>query len=78
MLPILKPGQDVLVWCWFVKLKVGDLVAFKKDGKGMIKRIESFNGRGIFVSGDNESGSTDSRTFGPIKKNQIIGKVIWY
>ncbi len=78
MLPTLKPGQDILVWCWFYKLKVGDLVAIKVNGKEMVKRIESFNGRGIFVSGDNESGSTDSRTFGPIKKNQIIGKVIWY
>lgn len=53
-------------------------MAIKVNGKEMIKRIESFNGRGIFVSGDNESGSTDSRTFGPIKQNQIIGKVIWY
>ncbi len=78
MLPTLKPNQDVLVLCWLFKLKVGDLVAFKKDGKMMIKRIHLYHGRSINVIGDNEKESTDSRSFGLIKKEQIIGKVIWY
>lgn len=86
MLPTLKPGQDVLVLCWFYKLKVGGLVAFKKDSKEMIKRVRQLSsdlpvrqaGRGMFVQGDNSKESTDSRKFGPIKKEEIIGKVIWY
>ena len=78
MLPTLKPGQDVLVLCWFYKLKVGDLVAFKNNGKVMVKRIHLYHGRSISVLGDNQKESTDSRTFGSIKKSQIIGKVIWY
>ena len=77
MLPTLKHGQDVLVWCWFFKLKVGDLVAFKKDGKEMIKRIQNIRGREYFVVGDNLKESTDSRKFGPVKKEQIVGKVIF-
>lgn len=78
MLPVLKPGHDVLVLCWFFKLKAGDLIVFKKSGKEMIKRIQSCNGRSIFVIGDNKKESTDSRNFGPVDRAQIIGKVLWY
>lgn len=79
MLPTLKRGQDVLVWCWFYTPKIGDIVAIKVQGKEMIKRVRQMSSdRGTFVLGDNEKISTDSRKFGPIKKEQIIGKVIWY
>ena len=78
MLPTLKAGQDVLVFCWFYTLKVGDLVAFKKNGREMIKRIQKVRGREYYVIGDNKKESTDSRKFGPIDKSQIIGKVIWF
>ncbi|MBI2018185.1 S26 family signal peptidase [Candidatus Daviesbacteria bacterium] len=78
MLPTLKPGQDVLVWCWFYKLKVGDIVAIKINVKEMIKRVRQMSSdRGAFVQGDNEKESTDSRNFGWINKKDIIGKVIW-
>ena len=78
MLPTLKPNQDILVWCWFYTPKKGDLVAFKKQGKEMIKRIQKVRGREYFVIGDNKKESTDSRNFGWINKSEIIGKVIWY
>ncbi len=76
MLPALRPGQDVLVSCWFFKLKVGDLVVFKKDGKDMIKRVEKIRNSEFFCQGDNKKKSTDSRHFGWIKISEIIGKVI--
>lgn len=78
MFPTLKPGQDVLVWCWFFSLKKGDLVAFKKSGNDMIKRIQKIRRNEYFLVGDNKKQSTDSRNFGWIKKSQIIGKVIWF
>ena len=78
MLPTLKMGQDVLVWCWFSNPKVGDIVVVKKNGKEMIKRIQKVHDREYFVKGDNKLESTDSRNFGLIDKTQIIGKVIWY
>lgn len=76
MLPILKPGQDVLVWCWFIKPKVGAIVAVKVNGKDMVKRIQKVEGRRIFVTGDNKKMSTDSRSFGWIDKKDISGKLI--
>lgn len=81
MLPTLKPGQDVFVFCWaylWSKPKVGDMVAIKVEDKEMIKRVQKVHDREYFVMGDNKKKSTDSREFGPIKKSQIIGKVIWY
>jgi len=77
MIPTLREGQDVLVWCWFINPKIGDIVAIKVDGREMIKRIHKVDDRSMFVQGDNEKESIDSRKFGPIKKEQIIGKVIY-
>ena len=78
MLPILKPGQDVLVLTWFVQPKKGDIVAIKVNDKEMVKRVQKVLDRKVFVQGDNQKESTDSRKFGPIDKSQIIGKVIWF
>lgn len=77
MLPTLKPGQDVLVWCWFVNPKVGNLVVIKHKGRDMVKRIQKVHDRRVFVIGDNTEESTDSRQFGWINKSEIIGKVVY-
>ena len=80
MLPTLKPGQEVLTFNWWklMGLKVGAIAVIKVDGKEMVKRIQMSSDRGIFVMGDNEKESTDSREFGLVKKEQIIGKVIFF
>lgn len=78
MLPTLKPGRDVLVMHWFITVRVGDLIIFKKDGKEMIKRVQKVQSQKVFVRGDNSKMSTDSRHFGPVSLDQVMGKVIWY
>lgn len=81
MIPTLNPGQNILVFNWFyifVKPKIGDIVVIKVGSKEMVKRVRSIVDRNIFVMGDNPTDSLDSRKFGPIGKNQIIGKVVWY
>ncbi len=81
MLPTLRPEQDVLCFNWayiFSKPKTGDIVVIKVNGKEMVKRIQTSVDRHIFVIGDNKRESTDSRKFGPISVDKIIGKVIWY
>lgn len=81
MLPTLKAGDVVLTFNWyylFLKPKVGDLIVFYHQGKEFIKRIQKCSDRYIFVLGDNQAQSTDSRSFGAIDRSAIIGKVVFY
>lgn len=61
----------------FHKPKAGDVIALKnpKNKKHIIKRIQKIQNGKYFVVGDNKKESTDSREFGLISKNEIIGKV---
>lgn len=77
MLPTLKPGQDILVWCWFNCYKVGDVVVIKESGKEMVKRIHKISGQEYFLQGDNKDASTDSRAFGWITRDKIVGKMVF-
>jgi nickel-type superoxide dismutase maturation protease len=79
MEPTLRNGQQVLVFKWayiFIQPKVGDIAVFKKDDKFWIKRIIALKNNGYLFEGDNKNDSLDSRKSGPIKKNELIGKVI--
>lgn len=83
MLPKFKPGDSIISFNWaylISKPKVGEVVVIKIKGKNMIKRVSKIYDRvnlKLFVVGDNKKESTDSRSFGWIKKNKIIGKVIY-
>ena len=77
MFPALKHGQDVLIWCWFYQPKVGDIVVLEKNGKEIVKRIKSIKENQISVEGDNRKQSTDSRSFGPVSRAEIVGKVVY-
>lgn len=80
MLPTFHSGQDIISFNWAYlgrKPKMGDVIVIKKDGKEMIKRIQKVRDREVIVTGDNSKESTDSRDFGPIKVDQIVGKVVY-
>lgn len=77
MTPTLRHGQDILSINWFMQPKAGDIVVIKKNGIEMVKRIEKVEDGKVFVVGDNLRESTDSRHFGLINLDQIIGKVIF-
>lgn len=58
----------------------GDVVVFNHPHHGkMIKLVErlEMSGRSVFVVGRNED-SIDSRTFGPIPSQMVVGKVVWH
>lgn len=85
MLPLLQPNDEVLVDTNIYKSvspSIGDIVVIRHPHKPdlqIIKRITKINESGeFFVEGDNVLASTDSRTFGFIKANLIIGKVVCF
>lgn len=58
--------------------QIGDIIVFRdsRAKKVLIKRITNKDKEKYFVEGDNKKHSTDSREFGMIRMNEIIGKVI--
>ena len=81
MSPTIAAGEYVLVnrlAFLFGSPQIGHIVALHdpRDGKILIKRITKKSGTRYFVQGDNKNSSTDSRVFGMIERNDIIGKVI--
>ena len=83
MLPLLQPGDEVLVnprAYHTVSPSPNDLVVAQhphNPNLRLIKRVTAVLGDGAcFVTGDNPKASTDSRTFGAIAPQQILGKVI--
>lgn len=76
MEPTFKNGNVVLVSSFpyiFSKPKIGDIVAFKKENKVLIKRISKIKDNEYFLSGDNSKDSIDGWT----DKSKIKGKVIY-
>ena len=84
MMPVLLPGDRLLVWRGLGPfrpvIRVGDLVAVldpRDPGRVMVKRVAGREGAGMYVLGDNESASTDSRHFGLVPTTAIRGRVIY-
>jgi len=80
MEPAIKNGQHVLISkipYFFSEPSVKEIVAFEKNQKILIKRIVKKTGSRYFLTGDNLKDSLDSRSFGFILKNDILGKVIY-
>lgn len=82
MFPLLKAGEEVLVntrayhHCF---PEIGDLVVayhpYHPDLR-IIKRVALVDDKGdCFLLGENKSESSDSRSFGSVSVQQIIGKV---
>lgn len=65
---------------FFTSLHPGDVVVFRHEQYGlMIKRVAEVDGltRQVFVVGDHPW-SVDSRQFGSIDRDHLLGKVIWH
>lgn len=58
------------------RLRPGHVVIFRHHSREKIKRITHIEKKRVFVVGDNDAASTDSREFGWISRDQILGKVI--
>jgi phage repressor protein C with HTH and peptisase S24 domain len=57
----------------------GDIIAFHQPGYGlMIKRIQQITPDGRIEAIGSHPESIDSRVFGTVKKENVLGKVIWH
>jgi type IV secretory pathway protease TraF len=76
MLPTFKPDQIIIGLHWYMNLKINDVIIAKIEKREIIKRIIKIENQKVWLEGDNEKESTDSRTFGWISKEAIVAKVI--
>ena len=84
MTPALAAGERVVVnkaAYWFGRPREGELVVLRDPRRRerlLIKRLGPPAGEGVWlVLGENEAASTDSRTFGPVARELLVGKV-WF
>lgn len=80
MMPGLAPGDFVLIDPRAYDDRSPDegevvLIRHPYQPIEMVKRVSDVLDDGIVVIGDNESASTDSRAFGRIRRDQLLGRV---
>ena len=81
MEPTLREGDQVVASplpYLFRRPSVGDLVVLRHpfEDRFLVKRISRVDGSYISIVGDNRRRSTDSRDFGPVPVDHIVGKVL--
>jgi type IV secretory pathway protease TraF len=76
MMPTLSNGQIVIAH-QIRKFKVGQVVIAHADGREVVKRIAEIKNGGVYLLGDNEKHSTDSRKYGFVSDVNIEGIVFW-
>ena len=74
MIPTLAPGERLLVRN-DGPIVLGDIVVFERESQFDVKRVLHIEAEGIFVQGDNDLVSTDSRTYGLIPFDDLVGTV---
>lgn len=81
MSPTLHPG-DRLVAVARRRYRPGDVVVARdprgdEDGRRLVKRVAGVGPAGLELRGDDPEASTDSRHFGPVDPDLVVGKVVY-
>lgn len=79
MLPTCAPGDRLVVWRWS-RWRAGDVVALTDPtlpSRVLVKRISWTRARLVHVIGDNAGASTDSRSFGAVSADLVLGRVVY-
>jgi nickel-type superoxide dismutase maturation protease len=78
MEPAVKEGDYLIVSRWYRRLRVGDIVVLRHPTKNIsiVKRISTVSSNSVHVIGDNKEFSEDSRKFGSLDMERVVGKVI--
>jgi signal peptidase I len=71
------PWTDRYLFRW-ADPRVGEVIVFfTPQGRTAVKRCAALTGRDAFIAlGDNGAASLDSRSYGPVSFEHIIGKVL--
>jgi nickel-type superoxide dismutase maturation protease len=79
MAPTLYPGDQLLL-VRTRHARAGDLVVVRdprEPSREMVKRLVRVTDEGdLVVAGDNPEMSTDSRTYGPVPRDHLVGRAI--
>lgn len=79
MRPAFEPGDRLLV-VGFGRLRAGQVVALRDPrmrDRILVKRVHRIDEFSVDVRGDNEGASTDSRAFGPVTPQLVLGRVVY-
>jgi nickel-type superoxide dismutase maturation protease len=82
MEPTLRAGQSVLVnprAFRGLRPQPGQIVLLRHPAdpnRVLVKRVRSLEGERLFVVGDNRASSTDSRDFGAVALESVLGLVV--
>jgi nickel-type superoxide dismutase maturation protease len=76
MRPTLEPGDRLLVLA--LPPRGGDVVAVQRHDRVIVKRVAAIDHDGtLTVLGDNAAASTDSRDFGPVTPDTVLGRAVY-
>jgi nickel-type superoxide dismutase maturation protease len=79
MQPTLRPGDRVIVATW-LRVRVGDVVVLRDPERYTTysaKRVAALTRGGLDLRGDNVNVSRDSRHFGSVPRQLVIGRVVF-
>ncbi len=78
MIPTIRDGDYVISVGWYGNIRRGDIVVLRHPAGTMrlVKRVERVDADSVYVVGDNRAESGDSRNFGAVKKQLLLGKVV--
>jgi nickel-type superoxide dismutase maturation protease len=76
MRPTLCEGDFCLV-VWGARIRAGDVVVARLPGRPLgVKRAVRRTAEGWWLAGDDPAASTDSRTFGAVPDDAVLGRVL--
>lgn len=78
MSPTLVAG-DWLAVRWDVVPEVGDVVVARRPDRRellIVKRVTRVSPTGFWLEGDNPAASDDSRVFGDLRPDDVLGRVV--
>ncbi len=82
MSPAYSPGDRLLInrLAYVARTpRPGDVVVLRDPEdpeRLLLKRVERADGKQVIVVGDNLDASRDSRRFGPVRRGDVLGKII--